>query len=78
MDCANCATRRDLRRIGHRANFSWGKTIDSLTENGDFPENEENGDFHKEIKNYFGPHARFSKVLQTNQSGGDKADLLEK
>ena len=42
-DCANCATRRDLRRIGRRANFFWGKIADSLIGNGDFSENEAKG-----------------------------------
>ena len=46
-DCAHCATGRDLRRIGRRANFFLGEMIDSAVGNGDFPEYEEKGDFQK-------------------------------
>ena len=33
----DCATGRDLRRIGRRANFLRGEVIDSIVGNADFP-----------------------------------------
>ena len=61
VDCANCATGRDLRSIGRRSNFFWGEMVDSLIGNGDFSGMGGNGISKK--KEGFWAHARFPEVF---------------
>ena len=76
MDCADCASWRDLRRVGRRANVYGG--IDVLEQKGDISDNVEKGDFRTEKQNDFEHIPGFSEFGPVRQKNVNKVNLLKK